>query len=92
MAMSIAAKPHFTLPSWDRMWMPAPWSQVIYIFTGPFYVPKDADNETMETIRVEIEGHMKMWAEKAEIYWKDARLREELGKPVNVETFFSPNL
>lgn len=91
-AMSVAAKPHFTLPSWDRMWIPTPRSKIIYIFTGPFYVPKDANNEKMEAIRVEIEGQMKMWAEKAQLYWKDAKLRKELGKPVNIKTVFSPKL
>lgn len=92
MVMSAAARPHFILPTWDRMWMPAPFSRIAYIFTGPFYVPKDADDEKIEEIRIEIEEHMRVWAGRAELYWKDARLRDELGEPVKIEPYFSPEL
>lgn len=92
LVMSAAARPHFTLSTWDKMWMPALWSKIVYIFTGPFYVPRDADDEKMEDIRREIEEHMKVWAKNAELYWKDVKLRGELGEPVEIETYFSPDL
>ncbi len=92
LVLNAAARPHFTLPTWDGMWMPAPLSKIVYIFTGPFYVPKGADDEKMEEIRLEIEDHMKEGVKRAERYWKDTDLREKLGRPVRIEIHFSPKL
>jgi len=80
--LTAAAKPHFTLPGWDKMWMPAPFSKIVYFFTGPFYVPKDADNIEKEETRLKIEGHMRDMAKKAENYFKDEKIRKEFPEPL----------
>lgn len=80
--MTVAAKPHFTLPSWDGMLLPAPWSKVIYILKGPFYVPKGVDEEKMDEIRQTLEEDMKDIEEKTGLYWDDEEIRREFGEPI----------
>ena len=80
--MTVAAKPHFKLPSWDRMMLPAPWSKVIYFLTGPYYVPKGADEKKIEEIRETLEKEMKDVEERVRLYWKDGDVRREFGEPI----------
>jgi lysophospholipid acyltransferase (LPLAT)-like uncharacterized protein len=80
--MNVAAKPHFTLPSWDRMMLPAPWSKVIYFLTGPYYVPKGADDKKIEEIREKLENEMRDVEERVGLYWKDEGVRREFGEPI----------
>ena len=80
--LTAAAKPHFNLPSWDKMWMPVPFSKIVYFFTGPFYVPKNADNLEREEIRLKIERHMRDMAKKAGNYFKDEKIRKKFPEPL----------
>lgn len=79
--LTAAAKPHFRILSWDRMWMPAPRSKIVYFFTGPFFVPKGADYEEMEEIRLKIEEHMIDMYEKGVAYFKDESIRASFPEP-----------
>jgi hypothetical protein len=81
LVLSAAARPHLRLPGWDRMWMPLPFSKIILFFSGPFYVPQDADEGRLEDLRVQLEAHMRGMAAKAERYWKDERIRKEFLEP-----------
>ncbi len=56
--MSVAARPHLRIPTWDRMWLPSPFSTIVMILGGPFYVPADADEEKREYMMRVIERHM----------------------------------
>ncbi len=58
LTMSVATYPRWTVPTWDRMPVPVPFSKVVYIYGGPFFVPDGADDETKEKIKDEIESHM----------------------------------
>lgn len=79
--LTAAAKPHFRIISWDRMWMPAPWSKIVYFFTGPFFVPKDSDYNEMEEIRLNVEGHMREMYEKGKAYFMDEGVRAQFPDP-----------
>jgi lysophospholipid acyltransferase (LPLAT)-like uncharacterized protein len=81
--MTAAARPHATLFSWDKMWVPLPFSKIVYFFTGPFYVPRNAGEAEKESIRVEVEAHMRDMAHEAERYFFDEAVRKELVKPVS---------
>jgi lysophospholipid acyltransferase (LPLAT)-like uncharacterized protein len=81
--MTAAARPHATLFSWDKMWVPLPFSKIVYFFTGPFYVPRNAGEAEKESIRVEVEAHMRDMAQEAERYFFDEAVRKELVKPVS---------
>jgi lysophospholipid acyltransferase (LPLAT)-like uncharacterized protein len=82
LALTAAARPHLRLPGWDRMWMPLPFSRILYFFSGPFYVPKEADERQKEEIRLRVEGHMREMALQAERYWKDESIRKRLPTPL----------
>ena len=81
LVMTMAARPKFRLFTWDRMWITAPFSKVLFIFTGPFYVPADADEKQLEQSRLEVEAHMVDMAHKADRYWKDKSVRDSLPPP-----------
>jgi lysophospholipid acyltransferase (LPLAT)-like uncharacterized protein len=56
--MSVAARPHFRIPTWDRMWLPSPFSTIVMVFGGPFYVATDADEREKQDMMRTIERHM----------------------------------
>lgn len=58
LTMSVATYPRITVPTWDRMPIPVPFAKVVYIYGGPFFVPKGANDDIKEKIRGEIESHM----------------------------------
>ena len=58
LTMSVATYPRWTVPTWDNMPLPVPFAKVVYIYGGPFFVPKGADDETKERIKDGIESHM----------------------------------
>ncbi len=79
--LTVAARPHFRILSWDRMWMPAPLSKIVYFFTGPFFVPKGADYDEMEEIRLKIERHMTDMYEMGAAYFADEGVRAKFPDP-----------
>lgn len=82
LVMTVAARPHLSLFNWDRMWVPVPLSRIIYFFTGPFWVPKDADDDKLEVIRTTIETHMRQMTDLTERYFTDASVRSQFPDPV----------
>ncbi len=85
MVLTAAARPRFRLPGWDRMWMPFPFSRIIYFFSGPFYVPPDADDKLIEKARLQLEHHMRDMTARAGKYWKDQATRREFPEPLWTE-------
>lgn len=41
--------------AWDKMLVPVPFSEGIYYISEPFYVPQDADDQTLEQYRRKLE-------------------------------------
>lgn len=82
LVMSVAARPRFFIPTWDRMWCPLPWSKIIYFLTGPFYIPKNARGEELEEIRRGLEQHMVVVKEHAQKYFSDEKIRGLYPEPV----------
>jgi lysophospholipid acyltransferase (LPLAT)-like uncharacterized protein len=80
--LTVAARPHLRLFNWDRMWMPLPLSRIVYFFTGPFWVPKDASDMQLEAIRTTIEAHMRQMTDLTERYFTDRSVQEKFPKPV----------
>lgn len=44
--------------AWDKMMIPAPFNQGIYLISEPFYVPKEADEKKLEQYRLDFEKIM----------------------------------
>jgi lysophospholipid acyltransferase (LPLAT)-like uncharacterized protein len=82
MVLTAASRPHLRLPGWDRMWMPLPFSRIIYFFSGPFYVPPDVQDNETEEIRLRIEEHMRDMTLNAQRYWKDEETRKRFPAPL----------
>lgn len=56
--MSVAIRPYFRVPTWDRMWLPSPFSTIVTIFGGPFYVDSSADEKQKEKMINTLQRHM----------------------------------
>jgi lysophospholipid acyltransferase (LPLAT)-like uncharacterized protein len=54
----LAASPAVTLHSWDRGLMPLPFSRGCAVFVGPLTVPRDADADALEAVRLDWEAQM----------------------------------
>ncbi len=62
----MSAKPRILTKSWDRYMVPWPFSKCIGYAGEPIYVPMDADEETLERIRLQLETEMTRLQTKAE--------------------------
>ncbi|MBR1600902.1 MAG: lysophospholipid acyltransferase family protein [Alphaproteobacteria bacterium] len=58
--------------SWDNMLLPLPFHKGIYAITKPFFVPKNASKDELETFRKQIENNLN------ELTWK---IDKEMGIP-----------
>jgi lysophospholipid acyltransferase (LPLAT)-like uncharacterized protein len=58
-----------TLKSWDSFIIPYPFTQAVAIYGDPLYVPRDADKETAEALRSELESRMRELTDKADNWW-----------------------
>ncbi len=50
--IAISARRRWTLPGWDRGWLPKPFTPLAMAWGHPIFVPADADREQLEDIRV----------------------------------------
>jgi len=53
--VGISCKPRVLAKSWDRYMLPIPFGRGVILFGEPITVPKDADEETVEAIRLQFE-------------------------------------
>ena len=60
------ARRHWTLNSWDRTQIPKPFSLVSIVIGEPFYVPRDADDETIEAARRLLDERLKALEPRAQ--------------------------
>jgi lysophospholipid acyltransferase (LPLAT)-like uncharacterized protein len=47
-----------TIPSWDRTQIPLPFNQKLTLAAGPYWIPPDADEETIEAFRAHVENEL----------------------------------
>ncbi|MEJ7618394.1 MAG: lysophospholipid acyltransferase family protein [Pyrinomonadaceae bacterium] len=52
---SINSSKYFTAPSWDELQVPLPFARARVRIATPIYVPADADGETLEAKRAEVQ-------------------------------------
>jgi hypothetical protein len=82
--MMYGAKKKIVLWSWDRYFLPVPFTKVVIYHGDPVPVPPDADEEECERIRQKIENIMNEMADVCDSYWG--------GKPVGKPGFDLPAL
>lgn len=54
--LGVSAERRWLAPSWDRYLVPMPFSRVKLYFGDPLLVPRDANDETIEALRIEFEA------------------------------------
>lgn len=70
--VGLEAKRKWTLPGWDRGWIPKPFSPVCAVFGAPIYVPADAGPAQMETKRLELEAAINAVHDRARAFFEFA--------------------
>jgi lysophospholipid acyltransferase (LPLAT)-like uncharacterized protein len=64
--VGISARPRWLVNSWDSYMVPMPFAKTLFIFGDPIFVPPDADEETVENVRLQLESEMNRLEEEAE--------------------------
>lgn len=64
--MGLASRPSFAMGSWDEGKLPLPFARAALIIEGPEVVPRDADVEAMETIRLKWQAIMERVSARAD--------------------------
>lgn len=64
--VGISSKPRVLLKSWDRHMIPLPFGKSLMVFGDPYYVPKDADEEQVEAIRLKLQADINRLDREAE--------------------------
>jgi lysophospholipid acyltransferase (LPLAT)-like uncharacterized protein len=67
--VTYGAKWKYTVPSWDRLLVPFPFSHVVYLVGTPIVVPTDASPEVMEEKRQELERVLIDITQQADSYF-----------------------
>src|SRR5437763_11536688 len=55
----LEASRHWTMRSWDRTQIPTPFATVSIVVGEPFYVPRDADEQAIESARRLLEARLR---------------------------------
>lgn len=63
---SSARPPRFVMRSWDRFMIPFPFARALVIWGDPIYVPKDADDDQLESYRLQLETEMRRLQDEAD--------------------------
>jgi 3-deoxy-D-manno-octulosonic-acid transferase len=62
---AVATGRFFTLPTWSRLTINLPFTQLAMVVGDPIYVPRDADEDTLEALRQKVEAGMNATTERA---------------------------
>jgi lysophospholipid acyltransferase (LPLAT)-like uncharacterized protein len=58
--------------TWDKTILPLPFTRIVFFYESPVFVPRDATNEQMEAMRVELTDKLNQMHRKACGYFDDA--------------------
>ncbi len=54
------------LPSWDRFWLPRPFSRALIRIGRRIHVPPDLDRDELERFRADVEAELRAWTEETD--------------------------
>jgi lysophospholipid acyltransferase (LPLAT)-like uncharacterized protein len=72
--MMCGAERRIVLKSWDRYFLPVPFTRIVIYHGDPIFVPQGATREEVKRIRLEVENILNEMADVCDTYWG--------GKPV----------
>ncbi len=75
--MMCGAKRRIVFKSWDRYFLPMPFTQIVVLHGEPVLVPADATDAEMERIRQRVTDAMNEMADRCDTWWGG----EPVGKP-----------
>lgn len=64
--VGVSARRRWLMRSWDRYLVPKPFTEAIMIFGEPIYIPRDATEVDVETVRLELQAAMNNLEQLAE--------------------------
>ena len=64
------AKRKLFAPTWDRTVVPFPFNRLVFMVGEPIHVSRDADKDTLENFRVELERRLNGLVERAERFFQ----------------------
>lgn len=68
-AVSFSTKHRLEIPSWDGLVLPRPFTQGVFIWAHPLWVPPQADSSQRELFREALEKRMKLITKAADEYF-----------------------
>jgi lysophospholipid acyltransferase (LPLAT)-like uncharacterized protein len=74
--LAVGADRAWYLKSWDRFMIPKPFSRIRIRYGAPRWVPRDADQDTLQGIALEIESELKAFT--LELNPEEGRILEEI--------------
>jgi lysophospholipid acyltransferase (LPLAT)-like uncharacterized protein len=80
--MMYGARRRIVFRSWDRYFLPMPFTQIVVLHGEPVFVPADADEAECERRRQTIEGRMNEMADRCDAWWG--------GRPVGIPGYDLP--
>jgi lysophospholipid acyltransferase (LPLAT)-like uncharacterized protein len=64
------AKRKLFAPTWDRTCIPFPFNELVYMVGQPLHIPHDADRNSLEGYRADLEFRLNELAERAERFFE----------------------
>lgn len=75
--MTYGARRRIVFKSWDRYFLPVPFTKVVVLHGEPFFVPPDADEAEMERLRQVLTDRMNEMTDRCDAWWGGS----PVGKP-----------
>ena len=75
--MMYGAKRKIVFKSWDRYFLPVPFTKIVLLHGEPVHVPPDADEDQCEKIRRLVQDRMNEMADRCDTWWGG----QPVGKP-----------
>ncbi len=76
--VAFSAKRRKIFASWDRFLLPAPFTKAVFAYGEPLEVPRDADPEAQEQLRLKLERALGLLNARLDAEFGDPFMREEL--------------
>lgn len=67
-AINVASK--ISLKSWDRLFLPRPFTQAVFLVGEPLHVPAELNEDQFEALRVQLEKNLKLVSEAAQKHFQ----------------------